>query len=154
MPKFIEYQGEKIKIIKPFLKWIGGKTQIMNSIINYIPNNMANYHEIFLGGGSVLLAMLTLQKQNKINISENIYAYDFNPALINTFKQIKQNYIEVITKLAMIVNEFNKLSINTLGKRGAPEVNESTYKNTREHYYYWIRNKFNTSEKNSSLSAA
>ena len=154
MPKNIEYQGEEIKITKPFLKWIGGKTQIMNNIIKYIPSNIVNYHEIFLGGGSVLLTLLSLQKQNKINISGNIYAYDFNHALINTFNQIKKNHIEVITELAMIVNEFNKLSINTLGQKGAPEVNESTYKNTREHYYYWIRNKFNTSEKNSSLSAA
>ena len=154
MPKNIEYQGEEIKITKPFLKWIGGKTQIMNNIIKYIPSNIVNYHEIFLGGGSVLLTLLSLQKQNKINISGNIYAYDFNHALINTFNQIKKNHIEVITELAMIVNEFNKLSINTLGQKGAPEVNESTYKNTREHYYYWIRKKFNTSEKNSSLSAA
>ena len=35
MPKQVEYQGEEVKIQKPFLKWIGGKTQIMSNIIKY-----------------------------------------------------------------------------------------------------------------------
>lgn len=56
------------KIQKPFLKWVGGKTQIINEIISKIPPEMNNYHELFLGGGSVLLAVLSLQKQNKIII--------------------------------------------------------------------------------------
>lgn len=150
----MKYQGEEIKIQKPFLKWVGGKTQLLDNIINYIPKEINNYHEIFLGGGSVLLATLSLQKQNKINISGNIYAYDFNPALINTFTQIKKNHIEVITELAIIVNEFNTISINTLGQRGAPDIDETTYKITREHYYYWIRNIFNDCEKTDGLAAA
>ena len=150
----MEYHGEEIKTQKPFLKWVGGKTQMMNNIINYIPKEINNYHEIFLGGGSVLLTLLSMQKQNKINISGNIYAHDFNRALINTFNQIKENHIEVITELAIIVNEFNTISINTLAQRGAPDIDETTYKNTREHYYYWIRNKFNDCEKTDGLAAA
>lgn len=43
------------KVQKPFLKWVGGKTQIINDIILKIPKQMNNYHELFLGGGSVLL---------------------------------------------------------------------------------------------------
>ena len=54
---------------KPFLKWVGGKTQMIDKILSKIPTEMENYHELFLGGGSVLLAMLSLQKQNKITIS-------------------------------------------------------------------------------------
>ena len=53
------------KIQKPFLKWVGGKTQIIKDIISKIPNEINNYHELFLGGGSVLLAILSLQKQKK-----------------------------------------------------------------------------------------
>ena len=51
------------KIQKPFLKWVGGKTQIIDKIISKIPKEINNYHELFLGGGSVLLAVLSLQKQ-------------------------------------------------------------------------------------------
>ena len=63
---------QKQKLQKPFLKWIGGKTQIINDIISKIPNEINNYHELFLGGGSVLLAILSLQKQNKILIKNQI----------------------------------------------------------------------------------
>ena len=52
--KNVEY-----KIQKPFLKWVGGKTQIIDNIIDKIPKEMNNYHELFLGGGSVLLAILS-----------------------------------------------------------------------------------------------
>ena len=79
------------KIQKPFLKWVGGKTQIIQKIISKIPNEMNNYHELFLGGGSVLFAVLSLQKQNKIKIKKKIYAYDVNEKLINVYKHI-QNY--------------------------------------------------------------
>ncbi len=47
---------ENIKIHKPILKWVGGKTQIINSIINNFPKEINNYHDIFLGGGSVLFS--------------------------------------------------------------------------------------------------
>ena len=75
-------------IQKPFLKWAGGKTQILDKILGYFPHKMNNYHEIFLGGGSVLLAVLSLQKQGHLQIQGNIYAYDVNPALINVYQQI------------------------------------------------------------------
>jgi len=61
---------------KPFLKWVGGKSQHIHQIINSFPDNMENYHEIFLGGGSVLLAVLSLQKTRKIKINGSVYAYD------------------------------------------------------------------------------
>ena len=58
------------KIQKPFLKWVGGKTQIIKDIYSKIPSEINNYHELFLGGGSVLFAVLSLQKQKKIVIKK------------------------------------------------------------------------------------
>ena len=52
---------------------------------------MNNYHEIFLGGGSVLLAVLSLRKQGHLQIEGNIYAYDLNPVLINVYQQIQSH---------------------------------------------------------------
>ena len=52
---------------------------------------MNNYHELFLGGGSVLLAVLSLQKHNKISIKNKIYACDINDILINVYKNIQKN---------------------------------------------------------------
>ena len=61
---------------------------------------MNNYHELFLGGGSVLLKLLEKQKINDIVVKKNIYAYDLNPILIAFYKQIQKDhnklYIEVI----------------------------------------------------------
>ena len=79
----------EVKIQKPFLKWVGGKTQILKNILEKIPKEMDNYHELFLGGGSVLLAVLSMQKNNKITIKNKIYAYDINENLIRVYKIFK-----------------------------------------------------------------
>ena len=71
------------KIQKPFLKWVGGKTQMIEKIIHKFPKNINNYHEIFLGGGSVLFALLSMKKQGLITVQNKIFAYDLNSDLIN-----------------------------------------------------------------------
>lgn len=80
-----------MELTKPFMKWVGGKTQIINDVIGLFPKSMNNYHEPFLGGGSVLLALLTYKANGHINISGNIYASDINSNLIGfcikTFSQ-------------------------------------------------------------------
>ena len=142
------------KIQKPFLKWVGGKTQIIKDIISKIPSEINNYHELFLGGGSVLLAVLSLQKQKKIVIKNKVYAYDLNLTLINTFRQIQNDYKVVVVEVLKLKEEFKNIENNTLKQRGAPkDINESNYKNTREHYYYWIRSKFNNCVKTTLESA-
>ena len=78
----------KQKLIKPFLKWVGGKTQIITHVISKFPKVIENYHEPFLGGGSVLLAILSLKRDRKINIKGIIYVYDKNISLINLYKHI------------------------------------------------------------------
>lgn len=142
-------------IQKPFLKWVGGKSKLLQYITPKFPKNVKNYHEIFLGGGSVLFALLTMQKNNEICVENNIYAYDINQPLINTYQQIKNNLSNVIKKLKEFKDEFTSIEINTHGiKRHTPDVNDENYKETREHYYYYICSKFNKCLKNSVVCAA
>ena len=143
-----------MSIQKPFLKWVGGKYKLLKHILSKLPKEINNYHEIFLGGGSVLLAILSLEQENKIKIHGSIYAYDLNESLINSFIQIKKNPVKVIKHLTNIVKEFKSIQINTLNLRGAPSVTNENYNSTREHYYYWVRDKFIKSRKNTIISAA
>ena len=143
-----------MNIQKPFLKWVGGKSKLLEHILSKLPKEINNYHEIFLGGGSVLLAVISLQQQNTIIINGSIYAYDLNESLINSFNQIKKNPVKVINHLKNIVKVFKSIQINTLNIRGAPSVTNENYNSTREHYYYWIRDKFIKGRKNTIISAA
>ena len=134
-----------IKIQKPFLKWIGGKTQIINDIISKIPKQMNNYHELFLGGGSVLFAVLSLQKQNKIVIKNKIYAYDINFDLINVYKNIQTNKEELYEMVESYINEYDSIT-GIIINRKPSSIEEA--KTSKESYYYWIRNKYNNIDKN------
>src|SRR5690554_743017 len=85
---------EKIKknrLVAPFVKWVGGKRQIMSSITKLMPKNIKDYKYIepFIGGGAVLFH---LQPKNGI-------INDFNEELINTYQVIKNNLDELIEDL-------------------------------------------------------
>ena len=93
------------EIQKPFLKWVGGKSQNIKHFINKIPNQMNNYYEPFLGGGSVLFTILSLQKDNKITITNKIYASDINEGLIYLYKNIQNNYSELFSIIESFMND-------------------------------------------------
>ena len=129
----------------------------MEQIKKKFPKTMNNYHECFLGGGSVLLTVLSLQKEGELTIKNKICAYDLNPALINTYNQIKCNYSKVLVEMKKIIEEFGSILINTNGDHGrivAKTISHKNYKTTREHYYYWTRKLYNESEKTTPMSAA
>jgi DNA adenine methylase len=77
---------------KPFLKWVGGKAKILDDLFEVFPLEVDNYHEIFLGGGSVLFNFLSSVKNKKIKLSGEVYAYDLNEALIYLYKNIQNDY--------------------------------------------------------------
>ena len=139
--------------IKPFLKWVGGKSKLLQYIVPKFPKIINNYHELFLGGGSVLLALLQEQKKGNVKINGSVYAYDLNDGLINTFKQVQNNIKPVLKVVNKLKSDFSSIKINTLKQRGAPEVNENNYMTTREHYYYWTRDLYNKTPKNTVQSA-
>ena len=73
---------------KPLLKWVGGKTQILDKVFEHFPCTIQNYYEPFIGGGSVLLHLLEKQLNKEIIIKGNIFVSDNNLSLIHFYKTI------------------------------------------------------------------
>ena len=96
--------------MKPILKWVGGKTQILDQILDTFPKIINNYHELFLGGGSVLLGLLERIQNNQIEVKGNIYVYDKNPVLINMFINIKNNRESLENSMNEFLNIYTNLS--------------------------------------------
>lgn len=136
------------KIQKPFLKWVGGKTQILDNVLSKIPKKFNNYRELFLGGGSVLLAVLSLQKQGKIDIQGKIYAYDINETLIHVYKHVQNNKDALFGHIERYINEYDSLDGTDINRKPAT-IDEA--KTSKESYYYWIRDKYNNIDDKSSV---
>jgi DNA adenine methylase len=135
-----------VKFEKPFIKWVGGKTQIISDIVSKFPCEIKNYHELFLGGGSVLFALLTLKREGRIKIYGKVYAYDLNKTLINVYKHIQNNNKDLHKNLAGIFNDYNDITGKTINRK--PDTIEEA-KTSKESYFYWIRKQFNQIDKNS-----
>lgn len=129
-----------MKVQKPFLKWVGGKTQIIHDIIDKFPTEMNNYHEPFVGGGSVLLALLSFQRDGHITIKHKIYAYDINDTLINVYKHIQNHKDELYSHLQRYIHEYDSIKGKTVNRK---PFSLKEAKTSKESYYYWIRDKYN-----------
>ena len=149
--------------IRPCLKWVGGKTQIIESVMSRFPDRINNYHEPFVGGGSVLLAFLELRASGKIRVDGTIYASDINENLISLYKNIRSNPEQLIVETNRLVVEFRKaVSAAQLGtaqsasqSRTPQNIEEASI--GPESYYYWIRgtfNRLNTEQRSSVLASA
>lgn len=146
-----------MKFPKPIIKWVGGKTQIIDRILSQFPTNMVNYHEIFVGGGSVLFALLHSINQNDIQVEKHIYAYDSNENLIYMYKNIQQHYQELFQQIQEIVEIYRTLPDVKRQKtqKLKKPTNLEEAKQSKEQYYYWIRQKYNElTDKNSILNSA
>jgi len=145
---------KELIIPKPILKWVGGKTQIIDKLITEFPSEIHNYHEPFLGGGSVLLTLLSYVKNGRIKINGNIYAYDLNEPLIYVYKNIQTDHDDLYNKIQDIIKEFNSCGEGVLNRKPVT-IEEACL--SRENYYYWIRsqyNKLNIQDKKTTLGSA
>ena len=127
-----------MSITKPIIKWAGGKTQILDKVLDDFPTEINNYYEIFLGGGSVLLGFLHRVNKNLIKIKGNIYAFDINEPLIYLYKNIQSNYLGLYDEIIKLIVSY-------------------TSSTSREDYYYSIRtayNKLTIEDKRSLLGSA
>ena len=130
----------KINVPKPILKWVGGKTQILDKLIVEFPTEMNNYHEIFLGGGSVLLTLLTYVNNGVIKITGQIRAYDLNEVLIYVYKNIQSKHNDLYNEIQKIITEFNSCGNGEINRK-PKNIDEA--KIAKENYYYWTRSEYN-----------
>ena len=145
---------KKIHIPKPILKWVGGKTQIIDKLITDFPVEINNYREAFLGGGSVLLTLLSYVKSGIIKIHGNIYAYDLNESLIYIYKNIQTHHNKLYDVMQTIITDFNECGNGEINRTPA---NIAEAKIAKENYYYWIRSEYNKlclTDKKSILGSA
>lgn len=87
-------------MIKPFLRWAGGKTWLTTHIGEFLPKTVNNYHEPFLGGGSMFFH---LKSKNIIN--KKCYLSDTNEELINAYKVLKNQPNELFELLKTHKND-------------------------------------------------
>lgn len=80
---------------RPFLKWAGGKSQLLKELCKYVPNEYNRYYEPFIGGGALFFF---LNKSNAV-IS------DSNGELINTYRVVRDNVEELIKTLNKYPND-------------------------------------------------
>jgi DNA adenine methylase len=145
---------KKIHVPKPIIKWVGGKTQIIDKLIVDFPIEINNYREVFLGGGSVLLTLLSYVKSGLIHIHGNIYTYDLNEPLIYMYKNIQTQHTELYDRLQQIIIEFNECGNGEINRK---PINIEEAKIAKENYYYWTRSEYNKlsfNDKTSILGSA
>lgn len=80
----------------PFVKWVGGKSQLLEEIREKYPSKIEKYCEPFVGGGAVLFDVLNTFHTKEVLIN------DINEELINTYSQIKNNCERMIFQLSEI----------------------------------------------------
>lgn len=91
-----DLKNKKIKC-KPFLKWVGGKTQLIPELFKRLPKNWNNYFEPFIGGGALYF---NLQPTNA-------YLSDNNSELINAYNIVKNKPKELVKDLKKHIYEKN-----------------------------------------------
>lgn len=98
---------------KPFVKWAGGKRQLLPILSQHIPQNFETYFEPFLGGGAVLFNLISKNPRLQCFVS------DLNSTLILSYITIRDK----VSKLVISLEEHS----------------ENYFKNPEE-YYYYVRN--------------
>lgn len=110
--------------VKPFLKWAGGKTQLLPKIIENLPsdfNNIKRYVEPFIGAGAVFLYLASNEYFEEYIIN------DINYKLINLYTVMRDKCDELIEEIRVLKEHY--LSIDEI--------------EGKEEFYYKIRDEFN-----------
>lgn len=121
----VRYEKSKTIILKPFVKWVGGKSQLIQQIEKMLPTDsekvLTKYAEPMVGGGALFFSLLS-----KYDFEE-LYISDINAELINAYQAVKNDVDNLIAKLSEMQMLFLPMD-----------------ENGRKYFYYNIREKFNS----------
>lgn len=111
-------------LLKPFVKWAGGKSHLLNSIRQQYPaglgTGITKYAEPFVGGGAVLFDVLSRYSL------EQVFINDINPELIRTYEAVRDHILPLIDQLSVMQESYLPL--------------DSAHRKT---YYYQKRERYN-----------
>lgn len=134
----VRYEKTKTVALKPFIKWVGGKSQLVDKLEKILTDNkemgLTNYVEPMVGGGALFFSLLS--KYNFVKV----YISDINSELINSYRIIKTDVDNLIAKLKEMQMLYLPMDDNG-----------------RKYFYYNVREKFNKtilSEKTATDKAA
>ena len=121
----INNEFEIVAPVKPFLKWAGGKGQLLDKFFAFYPADLKNgtitkYYEPFIGGGAVFFDVV-----QRFNI-QSAFLYDINQELILTYRVIQQD----VFKLIEILGSYKK-------------IYSAFDEDAKSNFYYDLREKFN-----------
>jgi DNA adenine methylase len=89
MPTGTQHEtGTTRKLIKPFIRWAGGKSRLLPRILPHIPASIENYYEPFLGGGAVFLACAA-------RVSGRSHLADLNEHLVAAWVAMRDHQLEL-----------------------------------------------------------
>ena len=122
--------------VRPFLKWAGGKGQLINQIKEFLPpefvskKRIEKYFEPFLGGGAVFFWLAQEYKINKA------FLYDVNPEIVTAYQVIRDKVKDLISELKILEKNYKRIS--KVGREGffyscRANYNNFISKKTRNH---------------------
>ena len=120
--------GQILVTPKPFVKWAGGKRQLISTLNENLPESFGTYFEPFLGGGALLFNMLTENNKQKCIIS------DLNSDLVLAYATIRDNVDNLISSLKQHEKYYQKdsksyyYSVRESNPRSEIEKTSRTYK--------------------------
>jgi DNA adenine methylase len=136
-----------------FLKWAGGKSKLLNIMFDNFPTVIHNYHEPFLGGGSVLFEILRKIHICDIKITGELYVSDINESLIYCYINIKLYPDLLYIELNNLYEEY--YNCKTLKNEvKTTNVDTENYMISKENYYYYIRGIYNNIDNFTTLKSS
>lgn len=99
--------NNRLGCVRPFLKWAGGKSKLIEQFVAYFPDGFDRYYEPFLGGGAMFFYLC-----NRTPLTQKFIS-DVNASLINTYLCVRNN-------VELLINLLEKHQI----------------KHSKEHFYY------------------